>query len=265
MSARRTWTVARLVWLELLRRKDAYVLAILLAALLLALISLDVFGLGHVTGYVKDMGLLGCWLLGWILAIQTGVRQLPQEESRGTVFALLAKPVSRWELVLGKWLGAWIAVVLALLAFYALLAGIVLLRGGALAPGILAQAILLHAVALGIVTALAVALSTRLTAEAAGTLAYVLTGSAFLLLPRVPTLVQTSPGVRGTLLLALYYLLPHFELFDLRRRLLHGFGPLPVDVTAKLVAYGAVWTGALLVMAGLSYRRRRFRRDRLAE
>ncbi len=106
----RVWILARIVWLEMLRKKDIYVLFILLAALLVAMISLDVYGLGQVSGYVKEIGLLGAWILGWILAINTSVRQLPQEENRGTVFPLLAKPVSRFELVLGKWLGAWVVV-----------------------------------------------------------------------------------------------------------------------------------------------------------
>ena len=78
-------TLAGVVWLEMVRRKELSVLLILLATLLAGLLSFDVFGLSQVTGYVKDMGLLAVWVLAWILAVNTSVRQLPQEEQRGTL------------------------------------------------------------------------------------------------------------------------------------------------------------------------------------
>ena len=88
-------TIAGVVWLEVLRRKDVYVLFILLAAFLIALLTLDVFGLGSAVGYVKELGLLLVWLFSWILAVTVSVRQLTREEEQGTIFPLLAKPVTR--------------------------------------------------------------------------------------------------------------------------------------------------------------------------
>jgi hypothetical protein len=46
---------------------------------------------------------------------------------------------------------------------------------------------------------------------------------------------------------------------------LHGYPPVPAGVLLQIAAYGAVWTGLLLAVAWLSYRRRLFRRDRLLE
>lgn len=256
----RVWILARIVWLEMLRKKDIYVLFILLAALLMAMISLDVYGLGQVSGYVKEIGLLGAWILGWILAINTSVRQLPQEESRGTVFPLLAKPVSRLELVLGKWLGAWVVVCVATACFYLATWGVVLMRGGAFSPVTIAQAVLLHAAALGIVAAIGIALSTRMNSDAATATAYVLTGASFLIVPRVPALLVTSKGIPGALLLGLYGLLPHFELFDERRRLVHDWGPAPWGSVAGALAYGALLVAAFLLLAWIGYRRKKFSR-----
>ena len=48
----RLFTIARVVWLEVSRRKDVYVVFVLLLAALALLMSLNVFGLGAVTGYV---------------------------------------------------------------------------------------------------------------------------------------------------------------------------------------------------------------------
>lgn len=260
---RRVSTIAGTVWLETLRKKDLYVLFILLAALLIGMVSMDIFGLGQIAGYVKDMGLLSAWILGWILAINTAVRLLPQEETRGTIFPLLAKPVSRLDVVVGKWLGAWSVVAAAILCFYLSIWGVVLLRGGLFIPACLFQAFLLHIAALAIVAALAVALSTRLNADAAATLTYVITGATFLILPRVPSLLTVQTGSTATALLALYYGLPHFELFDLRQRLVHDWGPAPWSVVAGVIVYGALMVAVFLLLAWIGYRRRRFSRGEL--
>jgi ABC-type transport system involved in multi-copper enzyme maturation permease subunit len=260
----RIWALACQVWLEMLRRKDVYVLFVLLAALLAALVSLDVFGLGSAVGYVTGVGLLAAWVLGWILVVSVSTRLLPQEETRGTVYALLAKPVSRLEVLAGKWLGAWAVSVAATLAFYLVVWGVVAWRGGRLEGVTLAQAVLLHAGALGVLAAIGLAFSTRMAADAAATLTYVLTGAAFLVVPRVPAMVMHTRGLDGTLLLALYYALPHLELFDLRRRLVHDWGPAPWTVVLLVLVYGLVVTALVLILGWLGYRRKRFSRETLA-
>lgn len=257
---RRVWTLATVVWLEMLRRKDLYVVFIMLAGLLTALITLDISGLGQVTGYVKDLGLLAAWLLGWILAVNTSVRQLPQEETRGTIVPLLAKPISRWDLILGKWLGVWAVVAAATLSFYVVTWAIVAAKGGHFDAATLAEAFLLHAAALAVVVAAGLALSTRLNADAAGAMTYVLTAAAFVVVPRVPALLIVSSGVSGSLLSALYYLMPHFELFDMRQRLVHDWGAAAAATVAGVLLYGALLTLGFLVLAWIGYRRKRFSR-----
>ena len=52
------------------------------------------------------------------------------------------------------------------------------------------------------------------TQSAAATLTGALTATSFLLVPRIPEFVAEAGGVRGGLMLFLYNLLPHFEIFD---------------------------------------------------
>ncbi len=256
----RVIAIARLVLLEMIRRRDVYALMIVLAAMLVALLSLNVFGLGGTAGYVKETGFLAAGLLGWSFAIQTGARQLPREEQSGTLFPLLAKPVSRWELVLGKWLGAWLASCAALAAFALVVLAAVACKGGRTDIATLLQAYLLQITALAAVVALAICFSTRMHADASSTLAYLITGTAFLLTPRIPHLLTVAtPGAREALLV-LYYLLPHAEWFDLRRRLVHDWGPAPWSAFALVVVYGALWTVAALLAAWAALRRKRFDR-----
>jgi ABC-type transport system involved in multi-copper enzyme maturation permease subunit len=254
-------TVAKIVWLEMLRRKDLYVLLILLGALLLALVSLDIFGLGSVVGFVKDAGLLAAWLFGWILAVNCASRQLPQEESRGTILPLLAKPIRRGEVIVGKWLGVWSVVSVAVACFYMLTLVIVWAHGGRLDPITLLQAAALHMASLAIVTAIAIALSTRLHQDAAATMTYVATATMFLLVPRIPEMVLHARGWRQTALLILYGALPHFELFDMRRRVVHAYGPMQGTFFWATILYGAIVVSILLLIAWMGFRAKRFSRS----
>ena len=116
---------------------------------------------------------------------------------------------------------------------------------------------------LGVIAAMGLMLSTRLHQDAAVALAYVLTAAAFLVVPRVPEFLVGEKGVRGAALLALYYVVPHFELFDLRRRLVHGYGPVEASVYLTVLGYGLVFILVFLMLAWLLYRHKRFVRGAL--
>lgn len=259
----RILTIASVVWIETIRKKDAYVLLTLLAVLLFALLSVDVFGLGGVAGYVKQIGLLFAWAFAWILAVTVSARELPQEEKQGTIYPLLAKPLTRFELVVGKWLGAWTVVSLCTCCFYAVIVLVAYMRESPFRWDSLLQGYLLHCAALAIICAIAMALSTRMNFDAASTFAFAVTGAAFLILPRIPNLMTLEAGLRGKALYVLYYALPHFELFDLRQRLVFDDGPAPWTVILQVLVYGAIMAAAFLLLAWIGYRNKRFARGRV--
>ena len=247
-----------------IRRKEGYILALLLAGVQYSIAAMDVLA-GGSSLYLYDVGLLLTWFLGWVIAIHVGASELPGEESRGTVFLLLAKPLSRAELIVGKWLGAWAAVVICTLAFH-IVALLSALAAGVHPPAAAwAEMCLLHLVSLAVLSAMAIAMSTRLNRDAAVSLTVTAALAIYLIVPGIPKLAHYAVGWRSGMLELLYDLLPHLELFDLRRRVLHGYGPISANVLLTLVAYSAVWTGVLLMVAWLAYRNRRFQRDRMLE
>ncbi|MCF7838589.1 MAG: ABC transporter permease [Candidatus Marinimicrobia bacterium] len=251
--------IACQVWRELYRRKDIYVLFILLGALLLTLVSGDIFGVAGAGRYVLEAGLLLAWAFSLILLIATTARQLPTEEERGTIYPLLAKPLTRAEYLLGKWFGCWAAIWAATALFYLLSAGVVWGQGGAVGLPELLQAFLLHGLLLAWLGAATLALSTRCSTAATMALAWIGLAVSGLVAPAVPTVVAQAPAVSRELLLALYYALPHAALFDLRVRAVHQWGAAPAGAIALTAAYGLCWTLFFLLLAWLGYRRKRFK------
>lgn len=256
--------IAGTVWKEVVRRKDLYVLMVLLGALLVTLVSLDVFDLGGVVRYVLDIGLLMAWLFAWILAITVSARQLPQEETRGTVYSLLAKPVTRAEVIVGKWLGAWSVVAFATAVFYALVVGVTILKRGSVNGIALLQGFCLHAAALAVISAIAMIFSARMNADAAISLSFVITGASFLVVPRIPEFLTQTSGITASLLLFLYNILPHFEVFDLRRRIVHDYGPAAWGTIGCVLLYGLALVAMCLILTWLAYRHKRFSRETIA-
>src|SRR5882724_6621541 len=123
LPARGSWmnkvlAIAGVVIKELYRRKDFYVLFVMTAVITLLMGSVRFFGDDKIVRYLKDICLLLIWASELVIAIATTARQIPAERENRTIFPLLAKPVTRWHVILGKFAGCWLACGLALVVFY---------------------------------------------------------------------------------------------------------------------------------------------------
>jgi len=100
-----TLAIAGIVIKDLYRRKDFYVLFVLTALITVVMGSVNLFHDDHIVRYLKEMCLLLIWICSLVIAITTTARQIPMERESRTIFPLLAKPVTRTQVILGKFLG----------------------------------------------------------------------------------------------------------------------------------------------------------------
>lgn len=254
--ARRLLALASLAIRELVRRRDAYVALGLLLAVLLPLGSVRVFGFEGVVRHLREIALLLLWVFSVVIATATAARQLPAEREQRTLYPLLARPVRRSEVVLGKALGAWTASLVFLAAGYLLLLVLAAFKGAPWNGPALFQAFCLHAVCLGVVTALATAGSVVLTPSANVTLSLLLATGMLLFGDRLGLGAAFGSPAAAVLGRGVRVLAPHLELFDLRHRLVHDWGPLSWAAWGQLCAYGLAYAGALLALACALFRRK---------
>src|SRR5213595_276484 len=99
--------VSGIVIKELYRRKDFYVLFILTVLICLVMGSVNIFQDDKIVRYLKELCLLFIWISSLVIAVTTTARQIPAERENRTLFPLLAKPLTRGHLILGKFLGCW--------------------------------------------------------------------------------------------------------------------------------------------------------------
>src|SRR5437660_9033613 len=146
--------VASVVVKELYRRKDFYVLFVLTAVITLLMGSLTFFNDDKIVRYLKEICLLLIWISALVIAVGTSARQIPSERENRTVFPLLAKPITRGQLIAGKFLGCWLACGLALVVFYLFFGVISAAREHQWHLAAYFQALTLHWFMLGIIVAM---------------------------------------------------------------------------------------------------------------
>jgi len=258
------FAITQTVWKEMIRRKDLYVVLIIQLFFTFLLSTLNTFGTTAPARYILDLGLLVAFILSIILAITLTARQFPGEVRTGTIFTVLTKPITRTELLLGKWLGCWSSMLLANASFYLIIASITTFMGHHIDITTYFQVFCLHNSMIGILIAITLFFTQFVSQGAGSSLSFVLLFLSYYFVPRIPHLLVTEHSWRHSILLGLYYIAPHFELFDMRRRFVHDWGALDFSTLLITLLYGVLLTAGFLLLAWLKLRRKQFRRGAVA-
>lgn len=242
---------------ELYRRKDFYVLFILTGLITLILGSINLFNEEHVVRYLKEICLLLIWISTLVIAVVTSARQIPAEIDSRTIFPLLAKPISRSEVILGKFTGCWLACGLALIVFYLFFGLISASREHTLPLLGYLQALWMHWVMLAILIAFSLLGSILFAAPSSNaTITLVAAVGILLVGQHLNRVAAQLPVPSGPILSAIYFAIPHLEFYDLRSVVVHNWPARDWLMVLLASLYGAAYTIALLAAACLLFRRK---------
>jgi ABC-type transport system involved in multi-copper enzyme maturation permease subunit len=239
--------------------RDKVLHSILFFAGLLLLVSLGMreITIGDQAKVVRGVAMGGISLMGAIIAIFLGVGLVWKEIEKKTIYTLASKPIPRWTLLLGKYVGLWItlaAEVAALTAMYAVIVGS---QQGIPDP----QVFLAMAMLMGELTLLC-AWATLFSTFSAPTTASAYSLCIYFIGHFADDLrhfgeKSDSPAFRE-LALGLYRVLPNLEVFNIRAEAVHGIA-VPASEVAWAAAYGAGYTAAVLAVAMWVFERRDFK------
>ena len=238
--------LARLSLLELWRRHEVFAFLLLALALVVPLALARPFGASGASRYLDEVALLLVWAFSLSISLGAGSRLFPPEFESRTALPLFSRPLSRGRILLGKYLGGVLASWSALLVFYALFAASVALRGGAAATAAMLQAV-----------ALALLMSLVLSRGAALAFSGTLLAGMFFFGRDLPRYAEGAAAPVGWILRVIYAVAPHAEFFDMRQRLVHGWGAVDAAVVAVVAGYALVYVAVLLLLAKWALERRR--------
>jgi ABC-2 type transport system permease protein len=128
VSLRRISAIASLTLTELTRQKVFYVLLLFALLLIGSSTFLARFTFQQEFQVLKDISLGAMSIFLSLLAIVATARLLPQEIEDRTVYTILAKPVPRWEYVIGKLAGVLVLLLISAVVMSALFAAVLYLR-----------------------------------------------------------------------------------------------------------------------------------------
>ncbi len=249
--------IAGVVIKEMYRRKDLYVLFILTALITLVVGSVNFFNEGNIVRLVKETCLQLIWVSSIVIAVTTAARQIPAERENRTIFPLLAKPVTRPQLVLGKFLGCWLACGLSLVVFYAFFVIVTGAREHAWPLVTCFQMLAMHWWMLGILTAITLLGSVVFAAPSSNiTITVIATAGIFLIARKLNVLALGQPEPVQSLIYAIYFAVPHLALFDVRDIVIHEWGVIPWLPWLGAFAYAAAYTAIFLTLTCLAFRRK---------
>lgn len=262
--------IAVSVFRESVRDKVLYNLVFFAVLLIAASVLLGQLTAGQEVKIIKDLGLSAMTVFGLFIAVFIGIGLVSKEVERRSIYALLTKPISRGQFILGKYLGLvlTLAVNLAVmgLALYAVLAVTEWftaepIRAAWEAPALdprLLKAMLLIFAQLALVTGVALLLSTFSSPllSAALTFGLFVVGHFNQDLKNFEQVVDSRP--LAWLLRALYYLLPNLSPFDVKSLVVHA-QPVAWGYIGTTLAYALAYITALLAAATWIFSRRDFK------
>jgi ABC-type transport system involved in multi-copper enzyme maturation permease subunit len=258
------------VFRESVRDKVLYNLVAFAILLMGASYLLGQLTAGQDVKIIKDLGLAATSIFGLFIAIFIGIGLVSKEVERRSIYGLLAKPIERHQLVLGKYAGLLLtlAVNLAVMtaALYVVLAfmsweEIPFVKLGWEAPAVdpaMLKAIGLTFVELSVVTAIALFFSTFSTPLLSAAFAFGLfvAGRFSADLRNFNQVVDSRAA--AALAQGLYWVLPNLAPFDVRSQVVHA-QPVPAGYLALTTAYGVIYIAALLAAATFIFSRRDFK------
>jgi len=242
---------------EAVRDKLLYNLLLFAGIMIASSVLLAQLQVGYDERIYNDVGLASIAFFGVLIAIFVGINLVYREISLKTVYAMLAKPVYRWEFMLGKYFGllAMLAVEVGVMSLFFM--AVLWFKASEIYTGMF-WAIGLIYLELALVTAIALFFSSFTTPYLAGmfTVALWITGHL------LADLRAFGQGPDGELLRPvtefLYWALPNLDRLDFKGDAASG---LAIDaVRAGWAAlYAVLYSAVLLVLAIVLFRRRDFR------
>jgi Cu-processing system permease protein len=241
---------------ETIRDKILYNLVFFALLLIGASVLLGTLTIGEQSRIVNDLGLAAINLVAVIIAIFVGIGLVTKEIERRTIYTILARPITRVQFILGKYLGLGFIVTVNIAIMFAMFLVTIWLSGNVI-YGSLFQAVGLILVETLLVMAIAMFFSTFSSSTLSATMTLGLYVIGHLTSDLKGIAEKSHNQLTEAVLTALYYVCPNLELLNIKGQAAAG---LQVSLTYQSLAtvYGLLYASLLLAAACVIFQRRDF-------
>ncbi len=236
--------------------KERVLLVVLIFGFILMISSyvLAPLAVGAQQKIVVDVGLASISILGIVLIILFGTSSFYREREMGILSALLAKPISRVDFVLGKFLGTALTVAAVMISMAVLHSVVMFLSALELNTNIY-WAVYLSILEASLITSVMAFFSSFSTPVLGSFFTLCVFVSGSMSKDLLAFAEQFGAGAFKVMANAGYYILPNLSLFNLREEAVHDL-PLQDGFIWSVTVYGIFYTLSMLFLGSLIFRRR---------
>ena len=254
---KRVGVVAWNTFREAVRDRVLYNLVFFALLMIAAAILVGQISIGIESIVIVSLGLSAISVIGLLMAVFIGVGLVYKEMDKRTLYALLAKPLYRWEFLLGKFAGLLLTLTVNTTAMAAGLFAALLYVKHSLARADLVTLVAVFFILLKL--AIIVAFSLLFSCFTTPLLAILFTAGIYVAGLFVKD-IRTFGNITGNPALDrvtvwFSYLLPNFENFDVMGSAAHGRA-IPAVLVAQNTLYAAVYCAIVLAAAAMIFSRR---------
>lgn len=245
------WTISKMSLLENSRKQVFHVLCLLMLTVIASSTLLTMFTEGVQIKLLKDL-CMSCILFGGAaMAIALGSSGIPNDVESRTIHPLIARPITRTQYVMGKFLGTFITVSLGVFAMALAFAFLILMFRHA--PDMyLLLAVLFTLLEVAIIGAIATTISTFATPAVTAVLTFLAYVGGTIKVGYLAGLIERSTdGATKAVYSLIYHVLPNLECFNLKTSLVHH-DPVPAAYLGQVAVYGVCYIAFVLVL-GMSF------------
>jgi ABC-type transport system involved in multi-copper enzyme maturation permease subunit len=253
----RVAVVALNTFREAVRDRVLYNLVFFALLMIAAAILVGQISVGIEQEVIITLGLSAISVIGLLIAVFIGVGLVSKEMDKRTLYALLAKPVHRWQFLLGKFFGLLLTLFVNLIAMSAGLFAAMLYVKRSL---IRSDAVILIAIYFILLKlALVVALALLFSCYTTQLLSILFTAGLYvsgLFVKEMRTMHNEMTSHALTVFLRwLSYALPNFENFDVMGAAAHGRA-IPGSLVLQNTGYALLYCAIVLVLASAVFSRK---------
>ncbi|AKG23375.1 ABC transporter permease [Calothrix sp. 336/3] len=260
MNITRISVISQNVLREMVRDRILFLIGFYAFILAIALYVLPKFAAASEDKMFLDFGLAVMQILGLIIAIFVGTGLINKEIEKRTLLVFLAKPMSRSEFIVGKFLGLCSVITTLVVAMTAIYIGFLQLGKIEYFPLSIIICSLFLCLQLFLIAAFAITFGVFTSSLLAAplTLVVYLMGNITQEIFKLGQLAEQNPDFER-LTKAIYLILPDFSRLDLKNDAVYGLAALPnTNTLISNAGYGLLYIGALLAIAILIFSRKEF-------
>jgi Cu-processing system permease protein len=250
--------IAKNSFLESIRGRKILQVLLIVTLLIIAWVStLNVFSLGFQVRFVKDICLSAISIFGTLITLAVSCGQIPSELENRTIYPLLAKPVQRHEIIIGKFIGALYIIFLNVLLMSAIFIAVLLFKEHTIDIAII-EAIYLIAIELAALCALCIGFSTFFSTAANVTIVFFIYIFGHVKFVYISYLIGR---IENPITTAVLYLLknpilpPNLENFNIKESIIWGKS-LELAYLGPATLYGMLLILIYLTLGYLVFRRK---------